>query len=110
MRVLTLLICLTYFALPTTAQKPKKITGKGITNQIFRYQKFKSNYVGRRVFDVWVPLDYSVEKKYSVIYMHDGQNLFNPLEAYNNMDWGVDEAMQRLISEGKVREAIVVGI
>ncbi len=110
MRVLTFLICLTFFAFPTLAQKPKKITGEGITNQIYRYKKFQSNYVGRRVFDVWVPFDYSNAKKYAVVYMHDGQNLFNPFEAFNNMDWGVDETMQRLITEGKVRDTIVVGI
>jgi len=110
MRVPTFLILMTFFAFPAFAQKPKKITGKGITNQIYRYKKFRSNYIGKRIFDVWVPFDYSKEKKYAVIYMHDGQNLFNPVEAFNNVDWGVDEAMQTLITEGKVREAIVVGI
>ena len=110
MRVITFLLCLIFFALPNFAQKPKKITGEGITNQLYRYKKFQSQFAGKRIFDVWLPFDYSTLKKYSVLYMHDGENLFNPQEAYNNMDWGVDETMQRLINEGKVRDTIVVGI
>jgi predicted alpha/beta superfamily hydrolase len=46
-----------------------------------------------------------------VLYMHDGQNLFDPsLSYYTQTDWGVDEAMTKLIAEGRVRETIVVGI
>jgi predicted alpha/beta superfamily hydrolase len=93
-----------------SAQKPKTVTGEGITNQLYRYKKFESKYIGKRIFDVWVPFDYSPAKKYAVVYMHDGENLFNPEEAWNNMDWGVDETMQRIITEGKARDAIVVGI
>ena len=45
-----------------------------------------------------------------VLYMHDGQNLFDPALSYIGVDWGVDEAMTRLAAEGSVREAIVVGV
>lgn len=108
----SLIFILSFFILFGTgqAQKPKKVTGKGITNQLYRYKKFKSNFIGKRIFDVWVPADYSAAQKYPVIYMHDGQNLFDPALAYNSMDWGVDETMQRIIAEGKARPAIVVGI
>lgn len=110
MRVTTFLLCLIFFALPNFAQKPKKITGEGITNQIYRYKNFRSDFTERRNVDVWLPFDYSKDKKYSVVYMHDGQNLFDPKEAFNNVDWGVDETMQRLLTEGKIRDSIVVGI
>jgi predicted alpha/beta superfamily hydrolase len=104
------LIFLTAVSLNSFAQKPQKITGEGITNQLYRYKKFRSQYVGKRIFDVWLPFDYSKDKKYAVIYMHDGQNLFDSALAFNNVDWGVDETLQRLLNEGKVRDAIVVGI
>ena len=42
--------------------------------------------------------------------MHDGQNLFDPKLSYGGVDWGVDEAMTRLIGEGRLRAAIVVGV
>lgn len=110
MRIITFFICLTFFAYAAEAQKPSKFTGKGITNKIYRYKKFRSKFVGNRIIDVWVPADYSEQKKYAVIYMHDGQNLFDPRDAFNKTEWSVDETLQRLISEGKVRETMIVGI
>lgn len=110
MRIISFLICLTFLVFPTLAQKASKFTGKGITNKIYRYKKFRSQFVGKRIVDVWIPFDYSKRKKYAVIYMHDGQNLFDPRDAFNKTEWGVDETLQRLMTEGKVRDAIVVGI
>jgi len=42
--------------------------------------------------------------------MHDGQNLFDPKTSFIGVDWGIDEAIERLIAEERGREAIVVGI
>jgi predicted alpha/beta superfamily hydrolase len=42
--------------------------------------------------------------------MHDGQNLFDPKLAFIGVEWCIDETMTRLIGEGKIREAIVVGV
>jgi predicted alpha/beta superfamily hydrolase len=49
-------------------------------------------------------------KKYPVLYMHDGQNLIDPSTSFAGMDWQVDETVTRLITEGKLKEIIVVGI
>ena len=40
-------------------------------------------------------------RRYPVLYMHDGQNLFDPALSYIGVDWGVDEAMTRLTAEGR---------
>src|SRR5688572_13869880 len=109
MKYILFLICMA-FPLDLFAQTPKKITGEGITGAVWRYANFSSKLVDARNVDVWLPTGYSKNKKYAVLYMHDGQNLFNPKESYIGVDWGVDEAMTRLISEGKVRDTIVVGI
>jgi predicted alpha/beta superfamily hydrolase len=45
-----------------------------------------------------------------VLYMHDGQNLFDPSLSYTGVDWDIDGTMTRLIAAGEIREAIVVGI
>src|SRR3546814_18385538 len=42
--------------------------------------------------------------------MHDGQNLFRDRGAYGGKEWGVDEAVTRLVGEGRIRHTIVVGI
>lgn len=92
------------------AQTPKRIKGEGVTGKLFRYEKFASKFVDARNVDVWLPDDYSKNKKYAVLYMHDGQNLFNPKESYIGIDWGVDETMSRLMEAGAIRDSIVVGV
>jgi predicted alpha/beta superfamily hydrolase len=71
-----------------------------------------SRFVETRNVDVWLPPGYTLEdgRRYPVIYMHDGQNLFEPKTALSGVDWGIDRAIVRLASEGRLREAIVVGI
>ena len=61
---------------------------------------------------VWLPPSYQTSKKkrYPVIYMHDGGNLFDPGTSFGGVDWGIDEAMSDGIGKGELREAIVVAI
>jgi predicted alpha/beta superfamily hydrolase len=54
--------------------------------------------------------DENLAKRYPVLYMHDGQNLFDAGSAFGGVEWQVDESFDRLIGQGTVREAIVVGI
>ncbi len=92
------------------SQTPKNINADGLTGKIIRYEKFQSKFVDPRNVDVWIPSDYAKKKKYSVIYMHDGQNLFIPKLSYTKIDWGVDETVTRLVKENKIKDTIVVGI
>jgi predicted alpha/beta superfamily hydrolase len=84
----------------------------GITGTVVHYENFASEFVAPRNLDIWLPPSYDDEtqKRYPVVYMHDGQNLFNPETSFIGVDWGVDEAMTKLIGEGKIRKAIVIGI
>ncbi|MEE4195766.1 MAG: alpha/beta hydrolase-fold protein [Anaerolineae bacterium] len=65
-----------------------------------------------RNVDIWLPPAYeeNPNQRYPVLYMHDGQNLFEPEKAYTGITWGVAEAITRLAKEGKIEPAIVVGI
>lgn len=60
--------------------------------------------------DVWTPKGYTNSKKYPVIYMHDGQNLFDANSTWNNQAWEIDSVLGSLIADKKVKPAIVVGI
>lgn len=82
------------------------------TGRVEGYQDLPSAHIAARNIDVWLPPGYASHphKRYPVLYMHDGQNLFDPAFSYTQTDWGVDEAMTKLIAEGRAREAIVVGI
>lgn len=62
----------------------------------------------RRIW-IYLPDDYSVSKKsYPVIYMEDGQNLFDQATSFSG-EWKVDETLDLLTKEGKPN-AIIVGI
>lgn len=62
----------------------------------------------RRDILVYLPtLHHEAKKRYPVIYMHDGQNLFDALTSFTG-EWYVDETMLTLQQEGI--EAIIVGI
>ena len=73
---------------------------------------FSSRHVRSRNVDVWLPPSYrrDEEGRFPVVYMQDGQNLFDPETSSIGVAWEVDRAMERLIDEGRVREAILVGI
>lgn len=77
-----------------------------------RHADFSSKYLEARNVDVWCPPDYALQpqKRYPVIYMHDGQNLFDPALANTGITWGVAEALTSMIRDGQSEGAIVVGI
>ncbi len=62
----------------------------------------------RRIW-IYLPPDYKISKKnYPVLYMHDGQNLFDNATSYSG-EWGVDEFLDSIFSL-RQKEVIVVGI
>jgi hypothetical protein len=77
---------------------------------LYRIDSFPTNYIKTRPVDVWVPGNYSKDKKYAVLYMHDGQMLFDSTTTWNKQEWKVDEWASRLMNEGKTKDFIVVGI
>src|SRR5262245_44169188 len=63
----------------------------------------------RRDVLVCLPPSYADgDRRYPVIYMQDGQNLFDRATGFAGQEWEVDETVQRLAKEGL--EAIVVGL
>jgi predicted alpha/beta superfamily hydrolase/peptidoglycan/xylan/chitin deacetylase (PgdA/CDA1 family) len=61
---------------------------------------------------VWLPPSYSKkpDKRYPVLYMHDGQNILDPATSFTQIDWRVDEVADSLINAGAIEEPIIVGI
>lgn len=63
---------------------------------------------------VWMPKDYYSKRKlntrYNVLYMQDGQNLFDPNTSYAGKHWKVSETVSKLLKQGKISDLIVVGI
>lgn len=91
-----------------TRPKEKQHTASSnvkILSENFKIPQLKTN---RKIW-IYLPPDYdSTTKKYPVIYMHDGQNLFDSATSFSG-EWGVDETMNQL-SENHKLDAIVIGI
>jgi Putative esterase len=75
------------------------------------YRAFPSRHALPRDVRVWLPPGYRADgPAHGVLYMHDGQNLFEPGQAFGGEEWGVDETLAPLIASGAVSSTIVVGL
>ena len=91
---------------PSAVKKiPEVSSGK-----LIRIENFQSRFVNPRNIDVWLPEGYDSGRKHAVIYMHDGQMLFDSTTTWNKQEWHVDEVITKLIREGKIKDCIVVAI
>ncbi len=67
-----LLITIPFLSLSQTPIQTPNIKGS-----LIRYEQFNSKFVDARTIDVWLPKNFKKRKKYAVLYMHDGQMLFD---------------------------------
>lgn len=78
---------------------------------IDRYDEISSAHTRARRVDVWTPPGYaSGDRRYPVLYMHDGQHALDPATAKHGITWGVREALTRLMGDGAIPGCIVVGV
>lgn len=84
-----------------------KITG---TTEIF--PRMDGEGILPRDVIVWLPPGYERDSatRYPVLYMHDGQNIFNPATSAFGIDWQVDECADSLIRNAMMRPVIIVGM
>jgi predicted alpha/beta superfamily hydrolase len=100
-----ILLVLITFSHYCFAQIQKPSSGK-----IVRIDSFQSKYVTARNIDVWLPDDYTESKKYAVLYMHDGQMLFDSTITWNKQEWMVDETVSSLLKNNIIKDVIIVGV
>lgn len=83
-----------------------------ITGTVNYHPAIKANGLQERNLIVWLPPDYGVdpEQRYPVLYMHDGQNIFDPSTSFIGIDWQIDETADSLIRSGEIPPVIIVGI
>ena len=84
------------------------------SGQVVRLEKFASKYIDARNVDIWLPDNFASlrnnRQKFNVIYMHDGQMLFDSNTTWNKKSWMMQSSITKLIKENKIKEVIVVGI
>lgn len=87
--------------------------GSGVIGRLDYWLDVRSAHLETpRHVEIWLPPHYDSEPnaRFRVLYMHDGQNLFDPRIANTGVDWGVDEAIASLVADGAIEPVIVVGI
>jgi enterochelin esterase-like enzyme len=85
----------------------------GVYGRLVYWTDVASAHLARpRHVEIWLPPGYddAPTARYPVLYMSDGQNLFDPRIANTGVDWGVDEAVVRLVRRGIIPRIIVVGV
>lgn len=79
--------------------------------RLLEYEHVAAAGLPEQRLTIWLPPGYDAgQRRYPVLYMHDGQNLFVPSRAVFGKTWQADKAMLRAMAEGGVEPHIIVGI
>lgn len=106
MKTLLLLLTLVVLAANSPAEEIPEVASGTLT----KAQPFQSTNFRNRSLYIWLPPGFSDTQSYDVLYMQDGDALFDANTTWNGQEWQVDEIVGGLIREGKIRPIIVVGI
>lgn len=95
-----------------TNGRRQRINVGQITGTVKYHRGLKAAGLKDRDVIVWLPPDYETQKsrRYPVVYMHDGQNVFDPVTSSFGTDWSIDETADDLIKKKMIEPVIVVGI
>ena len=111
---ISLMGCLSFSGMPLSAQAAPPLRGAVVGD--LRLDTLESRVFGnRRLLRVLLPPGYDERRNrrrhYPVLYLNDGQNLFDPATAiFGPAEWHVDEAVDSLVRAGVLEPLIVVGI
>lgn len=77
-----------------------------------RVAQFPSGHIRRRDVAILLPVGHGVDPgaRYPVMYLHDGQNLFDPADAAFGVEWEVDETVDALTAAGVIEPMIIVAL
>lgn len=84
-----------------------------LTGDFRRHPKFRSRFLpSAHTLLVYRPPGYRDDRvrRFPVLYLHDGQNVFDRATSATGAEWSVDETAQRLIEAGAIEPLIIVGI
>jgi predicted alpha/beta superfamily hydrolase len=92
-------------------KKGDKPLSGGIRGTVLYHRNITADSLKSRDLVVWLPPGYEKgNKRYPVLYMHDGQNIFDPATSSFGVDWRIDEIADSLMRNKLIAPAIIVGI
>ena len=90
------------------------VRASGAAGDLRLHQFHSRIFRNTRFLRVWLPPGYDDTgnggRRYPVLYLNDGQNLFEAATSFTGIEWQVDETAERLTREGAVPPMIIVGI
>jgi len=91
--------------------RPRALNGQ-VTGALKYHRQVQAEGLAARDLVVWLPPDYerAPDRRYPVLYMLDGQNIFDPATSSFGTDWAIDETVDSLIRGGTIPPLIVVGV
>lgn len=103
---------------PKTRELVRKINAPTLAatpvaaGNLWLHELSSSIFGNTRLLRVWLPPNYDGggATAYPVLYLNDGQNLFDSATAFAGVHWRAGETAARLIVEEKIRPLIIVGI
>jgi predicted alpha/beta superfamily hydrolase len=110
------LLCIGLLLSATASAEPAAPTCRSTVNGDLRLHRLESHIFGNsRAIRVLLPPGYDSpenrSRRYPVLYMLDGQNLFDAcLSDVSHNEWGLDETVYRLVAEKRIPPLIVVGV
>lgn len=94
------------------ASTPHSAVEHTLTGDVRTHARFHSRHLEHdRTLLVYLPPAYDPKtaERYPVLYLHDGQNVFDRATSFGE-EWQVDESAQALISAGRIEPLVIVGI
>lgn len=97
-----------------TAPVSSFIQAQSATGDLRLHEFHSRTFHNTRFLRVWLPRGYddpeNAGRRYPVLYLNDGQNLFETSTSFAGVEWGADETADRLIREGTIPPMLVVGL
>jgi len=103
MRLLAVLMALLALATsPLAAQE---------SGRLLEYERVSAAGLPDQRLTIWLPPGYDAgDRRYPVLYMHDGHNLFDVTKSNFSKIWAADKAMLAAVQTGRVEPHIIIGI
>lgn len=94
-------------------RRPAPAARSSLVGDLRYHLAFPSRHLeNQRTLVVYLPPGYrtNLAQRYPVLYMHDGQNLFDPATAFQGVCWEANDTAERLILTRRLHPLIIVGI
>jgi predicted alpha/beta superfamily hydrolase len=97
-------------ALAAVSLQAAAVAARPAIGRVRIIRDFDSRVLGnRRDVAIYLPPGYEEgSARYPVLYMQDGQNVFDPATAYGGSDWGLAQTLDRLIASGEMAPVVVI--